>query len=55
MQPILVRKATIANAQGHIIDWDSWEEATLAYNGGGDPDYLNKVECAFKTFKDWYK
>jgi hypothetical protein len=40
-----------AKMQWQVSGWHPWEDAIVAYNGGGDPDYLKKVKTKFDAIK----
>lgn len=47
----LFHKAEIIHDNGKR-SWRTWPEAVARYNGGGDPEYLNKVETIYEK-GDW--
>lgn len=47
----LYHKAEIIHSNGKR-SWRTWPEAVSRYNGGGDPEYLNKVETIYEK-GDW--
>lgn len=40
-------KFKLAHGEWAISGWDDWQTAIRAYNGGGDKDYLQKVNSAY--------
>ena len=40
-----------ATQQWKITGWRSWDDAIVAYNGGGDPQYLEKVKAKLEEIK----
>ena len=51
LKPNQVIKVQNARMEWYISSWLSWEDAAVAYNGGGDPDYLKKLKAQYALIK----
>lgn len=49
---VLNARAYRVDASGKHLQFRGWKEATQRYNGGGDPQYLEKVEKAYQDIKN---